>query len=104
MPTIRAKQGYTNCYFRKIIVPAGGAFASLTFPDVAINVSGLNNFSLSNETNTSVVEVSFNGVDVHDELDSALTTKFLDYSGRCPGSIWFRMKTGGPATVCVRCW
>lgn len=103
MPTTRAKQGYTNCYFRKIIV-ANAAFTATTFPDVAINVSGLNNFSLSNETGTSVVEVSFNGVDVQDELDSTQTTKFALYSNRTPGNIWFRLKSGSSATVAIRAW
>jgi hypothetical protein len=103
MPTTKAKQGYTNCYFRKIIV-ANPAFTALTFPDVAVNVIGLNNFSLSNETASSVVEVSFNGTDVQDELDSTQTTKFALYANRTPGNIWFRLKSGSTATVTVRAW
>lgn len=104
MPTIRAKQGYTNCYFRKLVV-ANPAFTAITFPDVAINVIGLTGFSLSNETSAAnVVEVSFNGTDVHDELDSALVTKFANYPDRSPGCIWFRLKSGATATVAVRAW
>lgn len=103
MPTIKAKQGYTNCFFQKITV-SNGAFTANTNPDVFVNVSGLNNFSLSNETGSSVVEVSFNGNSVQDELDSTQVTKMVTYTNRPVGAIWFRLKSGATATVSIRAW
>lgn len=105
--TIKHKGGYSNCFFQKIIV-SGSTFGSSTAdgisPDVIVNVNGCSNFSLSNETAGSVVEVSFNGNTLADELDSTQTTKFAQYINRPVGCIWLRLKSGSSATVAIRAW
>ena len=55
---------------------------------------------------TGVVEYSFNGVDVHGELNSATVTAGLAFDVRVISKIWFRVKTGssGPITVSVQAW
>lgn len=103
MPTINPKQGYANCFFQKVIV-SSGSFSATDSPDVLVNVNGVNNFSLTNETGSSVVEVSFNGNFVQDELDSSLPTRFVLYNNRSVDAIWFRLKSGSPATITIRAW
>jgi hypothetical protein len=100
---IKAKTGFANCFFQKVTV-AGAAFSDALNPQVIVNVTGVNNYSLSNETAGSVVEVSYNGNFVQDELDSTQTTKFVQYNNRPVDTIWFRLKSGSAATVSVRCW
>lgn len=106
MPTIKAKQGYISSFFQKVSVN-NASFTAITQPDVVVNARGITNFSLSNETSGCVVEVSFTGYGVEDELDgSNSATKFLVYQNRPISTIWFRVKSGssGPATVAVRAW
>lgn len=100
---IKAMTGFASCFFQKVSV-AGAAFSSTTEPTVIVNVNGCTNFSLSNETTSSVVEVSFNGNFVQDELDSTQTTKFVQYSNRSISAIWLRLKSGSTATVAIRAW
>ncbi len=107
MPTInRAKSGLADCYFQKVTVSGvGAAFSGTTQPNIVVNVAGgCNNFSLSNETASSVVEVSFNGTTVQDELDSTLSTRFVEYNNRTINTVWFRLKSGATATVAIRAW
>jgi hypothetical protein len=103
MATITPRAGYSKSFFQKIVV-SSGTFAATTTPDVVINVYGVSNFTLSNETAASVVEVSYDGGTVHDELDSTQTTKFLQYLNRPASTIWFRLKSGAAATVSIRAW
>lgn len=106
MPTInRAKSGLSDCYFQKVTVSSAG-FTGNTEPTIVVNVAGgCNNFSLCNETTAaSVVEVSYNGTTVQDELDSSLVTKFVLYNNRPISTVWFRLKSGASATVAIRAW
>lgn len=105
--TIAPRKGLSSCYFKKVVV-SGATFGSgavdTISPDIVVNVNGINNFSLSNETSGSVVEVSFGGYYVEDELDGSLTTKFLLYQNRTVSTVWFKLKSGSPATISIRAW
>jgi hypothetical protein len=59
---------------------------------------------LLNEDATSIVEVSFNGNTVHEELNPALATKGMSYDRRTISSIWLRLKSGSSAIISVRAW
>jgi hypothetical protein len=62
---------------------------------------------LVNETETSgrIVEYSFNGTDVHGDLDPDLATSGLAFDNRRETRIWFRLKTaGGAASVRIETW
>lgn len=100
---VTQRKGYSHHFFQKITVSSA---TFLTNADVVINIpGGIKGFSLSNETASSVVEVSYGGEVVNEELDSTLTTKFVQYDFR-PGvsTIWLRKKSGSNATVAIRAW
>ena len=63
-------------------------------------------FFNENTGSGKVVEYSFNGFDVHGELDAALTSKNLEFDDRVIPKIWFRVKSGssGPITIRVDAW
>lgn len=104
MATINPKGGYASSFFQKITT-SNAAFGATNSPDAVVNiVGGCQNFSLSNETASSVVEISFNGNTVAEELDSTLSTKFVQYTNRPITCIWIRVKSGGPCTVAIRAW
>ena len=54
---------------------------------------------------TGIVQVSFNGNTVHDELDSTKASAGIAYDNRVVSMIWFRLKNAGaPCIVSVRAW
>lgn len=55
---------------------------------------------------TGIVEVSFDGVNVHLELDSSKITAGQTFDNRKVQSIWLRAKTGSisPITISINAW
>lgn len=70
-------------------------------PDVWIQRGG-NTLMLLNESETGVVEYSFNGETVHGELDPTLPTKGMTFDNRPVSYIWFRIKSGSAGPISVR--
>lgn len=89
-------------FFQKITITSTN-FADSRNPNCVIrfDTSGL---MLYNETDTAIVEVSFDGVNVHDELNPAFGSQGMVYDNRSVSVIWFRLKTGTSATIAVRAW
>ncbi len=67
---------------------------------------GAGTVMLLNENTSGVVEYSFNGFDVHGELDPALPTRGMTFDNRSISRIWFRVQSGstGPIKVRVDAW
>lgn len=103
MTDFRINYGQSFDFFKKVTV------SRTTFgdpndgyrPDIMIPFSSYT-VILSNE-GSGVVQVSFNGFDVQDELDSTLTTKILTYENRVLCKIWFKIASGS-ALVSTRAW
>lgn len=103
--------GYTNYgrnynFFQKITVTAttfGGSAVDGYQPDVIITfpTQGL---LLLNEDASNIVQVSFNGLTVDDELNPALPSKGIAYDNRVVSKIWLRMEVGSSAVVSIRAW
>ncbi len=55
-----------------------------------------------NENATKIVEYSFNGFDVHGELDPTLPSRAMTFDNRVICKIWFRYKSGSSAGALVR--
>jgi hypothetical protein len=105
---IRKNVGHDFNYFTKVTVTwsaFGGSSADGSSPDLIIPfpTQGL---MLLNEDSTNIVEVSFNGNTLHDELNPAQPSKGIAYDNRVNSLVWLRLKTGsaGPAIVSVRAW
>jgi len=71
-------------------------------PDIAITFS-TQGFILTNEDTSAIIEVSYNGTTVHDEINPAIM-KSITYDNRRNSLMWFRLKTGGSAVISVRAW
>lgn len=101
---IPTRNGYASAYFTKITV------SSATFPtdgpDVIVRLPGVRGFSLANETTGSVIEVSFGGEAVEEELngDSSSTSRMVQYDNRVVSTLYFRKKSGSDATIAIRAW
>lgn len=85
-------------FYRKLSV-VGANFAStsdilITFPTYTVN------FSLES---TGVVQYSFNGTDVHGEMDSTKSSKDLSFQNRQLCKIWFKL-ISGTGTVRIEAW
>lgn len=94
--------GYAPFFFKKITVSAG---TYNTTADVIVNLAGgVAGYSLSNETGSTTVEVSYDGNSAGDELNSAQATKFVQYDNRDVCKIWLRITSGASAVVVVRAW
>jgi hypothetical protein len=75
--------------------------------DVAIPFQNTSLLLLNEETGSNkVVEYSFNGIDLHGELDPDLPTKGITFDNRTVYAIWFRVKSGssGPLTIRIDAW
>ena len=59
-----------------------------------------------NENETGIVEYSFNGKNLHGELNPDLPTKGMTFQYRPIVRIWFRVKAGsfGPIVVRIDGW
>lgn len=74
-------------------------------PDLLIPFSTYG-LMMTNESTATVVEYSFNGVDIHGILDGTAgsTTKSVTFLNRVVCLIWFRLRSGGTANVTVNAW
>lgn len=96
-------------YFKKLDVNwdsfgGGGIALGYQGADMVINFTTQGAVFLNE--GTGVVEYSFNGKDVHGELDGDGATKGIIFDNRAVSSIWFRVKSGssGPITASVQAW
>lgn len=99
-------QGRDFNFFKKITVTwnaFGGGSSDGYGCDIVIPFA-TQGVMILNEDAASVVEVSFNGNVLHDELDPTLPSKGLTYDNRVISPIWFRLKSGATATISVRAW
>ncbi len=55
---------------------------------------------------SGIVEYSFNGFDIHGELNPANPSAGLTFDNRVVSKIWFRVQTGssGPIQISVQAW
>lgn len=103
---IKKNQGRDFNFFQKVTVTwntFGGGASDGYGPDLIIKFP-TKGIILLNEDASSIVEVSFNGSAVHDELNPTLASKDVTYDNRTVSLIWFRLKTGASAVVSVRAW
>jgi len=56
-----------------------------------------------NETPSTAVQISFDGINTHDELSSAIGYSIATYQNRVICKMWFKV-TSGSATISVRAW
>jgi len=86
-----APDGYT-------LLDGYGPDLVITFPTQGI--------MFTNETSASVVEYSFNGSTIHGVLDGTAgsTTRVVMFDNRVASLIWFRLKSGGTATITTTAW
>ena len=58
------------------------------------------------EDKTNIVEISYNGRTVHEELNPNFASSGIIYDNRIVSLIWLRLKAGspGPAVVSIRAW
>lgn len=57
-----------------------------------------------NEDTSDIVEVSFDGTNIHDELNPAQPSKGVVYDNRDICKVWFRLSSGSSAVVTIRAW
>lgn len=98
--------GRNNNFFQKITVTAvtfGGGSIDGYQPDIIITFP-TQGILLLNEDAASVVQVSFNGITVDDQLDPTLPSRGVAYDNRVISKIWFRLASGSSAIVSVRAW
>ena len=103
MTDFRIGTGNPVNFFQKVTVTntSFGTSANNFKSDILIPFTTAG-FSLSNE-GSGVVQVSYDGYNVGDELDSSLTTKFVQYDNRVACKIWLKVASGS-AAVAVRAW
>lgn len=110
-PGIKKDHGRDFNYYKSLSVSWAqfGALDGYTAdgygPDLVITFS-TQGIMFTNETAGSVVEYSFNGTTVHGVLngDTTSTTRVVKFDNRVVSLIWFRLKTGGPATITTTAW
>lgn len=95
----------TSVSWSQFGAPDGYTLADGYGPDLAITFSTYG-IMFTNETSGSVVEYSFNGNVVHGVLDgtSGSTTRVVMFNNRVVSLIWFRLKSGGAATITTTAW
>lgn len=109
--------GYTTYgrdwnYFQKITVTTttfggdsvDGYQPTIIIPFMTQSVMFLN--LTASGTSGSVVEFSFNGTQVHGELDPKNASIGLSFDNRVVSKVWFRVQAGstGPISVSVQAW
>ena len=85
-------------FFEKFLV-SSGSFG--TEPDLTTNIIDNESLLFINE-GTGAVEISFNGTDVHSELNPASGTSSLIANYPSVNKIWFRLKSGAASLVRVQ--
>jgi hypothetical protein len=86
-------------FYQKIAVTASGSFS--TNCDIVIPFS-TQQLNLSLES-TGVIEYSFNGNNIHGQMDSTKNSANLQFPDRVVSKIWFRL-VSGTGTVRVEAW
>jgi hypothetical protein len=88
-------------YFKKVSVSSGSFAASpdCVFNFISTSLLLLNN-ALSTST-TSVIEFSFDGVNLHGELNPQNASVGLAFDTFHTGDVWFRLQSGSSGTVVV---
>jgi hypothetical protein len=88
-------------FFKKVTVTSPifnfDADLIITFPTQGILL-------LNEDGYGAVVQVSFNGNSVDDELNASLPSKGIAYDVRQISKIWFKIVSGSSALVSVRAW
>lgn len=96
-------QGNDFNFFQKVTVTAstfGGGSVSGAQPDIIIKFATQGIYLLNEGTlSTQVIEYSFNGSNLHGELDPTLPSRGLMFDNRQVSMIWFRLKAGSSSTV-----
>lgn len=101
-------QGRDYNFFEKVAVSAstfGGGSVDGYQPDLIITFS--TQTIIFTNYGSAIVEYSFNGQTVHGELTVFGTNpqrSSLTFENRTGSLIWFRMQSGGSATVAVEAW
>jgi hypothetical protein len=90
--------GKEKFFFQKLLVSAP-AFG--TNADMAITLTDKESILLVNQ-GPGVVEVSFNGLSLHAELNLSTGTSTLSIHDPSIVKIWFRLKSGAPSVVSVQ--
>lgn len=107
-PGVGYKNGKSYDFFQKFTVTSstfGGDSIDGYQPDTVITFSTQGVMFL-NESTTGIVEYSFNGKDVHGELDPTTVTKAITFDNRVISTIWLRVKSGssGPIIISIHAW
>lgn len=102
------RDGRDYNFYKKVDVTwdkFGGSSSDGYHEDILIKY-GSNTMMLLNENTTGVVEYSFDGVNLHGELDPTLPTRGMTFDNRPVSRIWFRVKSGssGPIRVRIDAW
>lgn len=105
---IRKTQGHDYSYYARITVnwtTFGGSSADGYSPDLIIPFS-TQGILLLNETDATVIDVSYNGNTLHDQLNGATTspTRGIAYDFRTQSLVWLRISTGVSAVFSIRAW
>lgn len=89
-------------FFQKVAVSTVGTFNTNCDVVITFTTQGLMLLNLG----SGVVEFSFNGTQVHGELNSANASAGLSFDNRVVSKIWFRVQSGSsaPITVSVMAW
>lgn len=85
-------------FFEKVLV-SSNSFS--TNPDIIINIIDNESLLFINE-GTGAVEISFNGTDVHSELNPSSGTNSLIANYPSVNKIWLRLKSGAASTVRIQ--
>lgn len=93
-------QGFDFNYFKKVTI-SSNSFGKNCDLFIPFSTQGI---SFLNEDGASIVQVSFNGNAVHDELNPSLLSKSVTYDNRVISKIWFKLTSGSSAVISVRAW
>lgn len=99
-------QGFDFNFYQKITVTwndfgVGSPNAPNSDMLITFSTQGL---LILNEDNSSIVQVSFNGNTIHDELNPVLPSRGIAYDNRVVSGIWFKLVSGSSAIISVRAW
>lgn len=91
--------GYDYNFFQKITV-SNSTFNSTADILIPFTTQG---FIILNEDSANIIQVSFNGNTVHDELNPVISRGFT-YDNRVVSKIWLKVSVGPSAVVSIRAW
>ena len=90
--------GKEKFFFQKLVVSAPN-FG--TNADIAVTLTSKNSLLFVNQ-GPGVIELSFNGISVHAELNISTGTSNLVVTDPSIVKVWFRLKAGAPSTISVQ--